>query len=335
MNFCTKAALAAATIAMSVSGAAAADYTLKVSSPTNNDPILKWMQAFEEKVEASTNGAIDVQLFPANQLGQIPATVEGVAMGTIEVTAPASGFFVQLDPRFEVLSVPGLFKDLAHAQRVLSDKEVLDHLAAYAKDQGVETIAAFPHGPLALLSTTGAATMDALKGQRIRVAGPTALNTGPFQRLGASPVSMPLGEVLPAMQNGVVDGLIAGVPVYILGRYYDVATEMTTLPESYLIVTAVASQAFFDTIGDDLANKVRAAAREALPATSEFTLEMDGKMHDLWTQNGGTIVSLDGAEAAKYLDAVNATLPEASAANATLTAELEFMRAAAARLASE
>lgn len=334
MKFTTAAAFAAATIAMS-GASVAADYTLKVSSPTNNDPILKWMQTFEEKVEASTDGAIDVQLFPANQLGQIPATVEGVAMGTIEVTAPASGFFIQLDPRFEVLSVPGLFDDLAHAQRVLADDEVLDHMSAYAADQGVETIAAFPHGPLALLSTKGAASMDALKGQRIRVAGPTALNTGPYKRLGASPVSMPLGEVLPAMQNGVVDGLIAGMPVYILGRYYDVATEMAILPESYLVVTAVASQTFLDMIGEDLADKVRTAAREALPATSDFTLGMAGKMHDLWTSNGGTVVTLEGDEATKYLDAVNATLPEAMEANPTLNGELEFFRAAADRLANQ
>lgn len=335
MKFIKAAALGAATIAMSVSAALAADYTLKVSSPTNNDPILKWMQTFEEKVETSTNGAIDVQLFPANQLGQIPATVEGVAMGTIEVTVPASGFFVQLDPRFEVLSVPGLFKDLAHAQRVLADDEVLDRIADFANDQGVETLAAFPHGPLALLSTKGAAEMKKLNGQRIRVAGPTALNTGPFKRLGASPVSMPLGEVLPAMQNGVVDGLIAGVPVYILGRYYDVATEMAILPESYLVVTAVASQSFLDMIGEDLADKVRAAAREALPATSEFTLGMAGKMHGLWTQNGGTIETLAGDEASAYLDAVTATLPDAAKSNGALEAELAFFRAAAQRLSTD
>jgi TRAP-type C4-dicarboxylate transport system substrate-binding protein len=335
MKLAKALALAAIPFVVPFGTAMAADYTLKVSSPTNNDPILKWMQIFEEKVEASSDGAIDVQLFPANQLGQIPTTVEGVAMGTIEVTAPASGFFIQLDGRFEVLSVPGLFSDLAHAQRVLADDEVLDHLSAYANDQGVETIAAFPHGPLALLSTKGTATMGQLDVQRIRVAGPTALNTGPFQRLGASPVSMPLGEVLPAMQNGAIDGLIAGVPVYILGRYYDVATEMAILPESYLVVTAVASQTFMDMIGEDLAEKVRAAAREALPATSEFTLGMNGKMHDLWTQNGGTIVTLEGDEAAKYLDVVNASLPDAIEANGTLNGELEFFRAAAERLARE
>lgn len=311
----------------------AADYTLKVSSPTNNDSILKWMQGFEAALEASTEGAIDVQIYPANQLGQIPATVEGVAMGTIEVTAPASGFFVQLDPRFEILSVPGLFADMAHAQRVLADDEVLDHLSAFANDQGVETIAAFPHGPLALVSTEGVQALDDLSGQRIRVSGPTALNTGPFEALDASPISMPLGEVLPAMQNGVVEGLIAGTPVFVLGRYYDVATTMTIMPESYLVVTAVASQAFLDTIGDDLADKVRAAARAALPEMNAWNLAAAGKMNGLWEENGGTVVTLSAADADRYLSVIDDVLTEAQADNGTLQGELEFFRAAAERLA--
>lgn len=330
-----KTALVAAAIAMSLSAAQAADYTLKVSSPTNNDSILKWMEGFEAKLEAASDGAIDVQIFPANQLGQIPATVEGVAMGTIEVTAPASGFFVQLDPRFEVFSVPGVFDDMRQAQQVLEDDEVLDHLASYGADQGVEVIAAFPHGRVALASTKGIESTDMLNGQRLRVAGPTALNTGPYKHLGASPVSMPLGEVLPAMQNGVVDGSVSGTPVFVIGRYYDVAKEMAILPESYLIVTAVASEAFLDRIGEDLAGKVRQAAREALPATNEWNLTWEQDMVAAWEKNGGTLIDLPEASVDAYLEAVSNTLPEAKQDNPQLQGELAFFEAAKARLATE
>lgn len=334
MKRATSAALVALVAAFAQPGVAA-DYTLKVSSPTNNDSILKWMQGFEQRLEESSEGAIDVQLYPANQLGQIPATVEGIAMGTLEVTAPASGFFVQLDERFEVLSVPGLFSDMAHAQRVLADDAVLDRLSQYANDQGVETIAAFPHGRLALVSTKAVNTISDLEGQRIRVAGPTTLNTGPFKRLDASPLSMPLGEVLPAMQNGVVDGMIAGIPVFVLGRYYDVADTMTVLPESYLVVTAVASQAFLETIGEDLADQVRVAAREALPEMNAWNLGMTARMEGLWEDNGGTVVTLSGEDAATYLDVISAVTIEATNENATLEPELDFLRAAAARHADQ
>ncbi len=313
----------------------AADYTLKVSSPTNNDSLLRWMQAFETRLEASSDGAIDVQIFPANQLGQIPATIEGVAMGTIEVTAPASGFFVQYDRRFEVLDVPSLFTDLANAQATLADPEVLDRLATYAQDQGMETIAAFPHGPLGIVSLRAVDSVASLQGQRIRVAGPTALATGPLSALGASPISMPLGEVLPAMQNGVVDGVIAGLPVFTTGRYYDVAQDLTVLPASYLIVTAVASSDFLEQIGPDLADQVRAAARGALIEANEFSLNAVEGVQAAWEANGGRIVTLSDADAQAYLDAVAAVLPEAQAQNPALAAELDFLRGVAQRHAAD
>jgi TRAP-type C4-dicarboxylate transport system substrate-binding protein len=323
-------------VSMAVAGpAVAVDFTLKVSSPTNNDVILKWMESFEQKVEAATEGAIDVQLFPANQLGQIPATVEGVAMGTIEVTAPASSFFVQYDKRFEALDVPGLFSDLAHAQKVLADPEVLDRLSGFAADQGLETVAAFPHGPLAVLSVKAVTDVGALTGQRIRVAGPSALATGPFGALGASPISMPLGEVLPAMQNGVVDGLIAGLPVFTTGRYYDVAKDLTILPGSHLVVTAVASQAFLETIGDDLAGKVRAAAREALVDANAWNLTAVDGVRGVWAQNGGTVVELAAADQQAFLDAVTNTLPTAQEQNPALEGEVAFLQSVAARHATK
>lgn len=317
---------------LALSSVSAADYELKVSSPTNNDVILKWMEGFKKGVEDKTGGKIAVSLYPANQLGQIPATVEGVSMGTIEVTAPASSFFVRYDKRFEVLDVPGLFQDLAHAQRVLEDPKVLDHLASYASDQGMETIAAFPHGPLGILSRKPVTSADALKGQKIRVAGPSALATGPFAGLGAAPLSMPLGEVLPAMQNGVVDGLIAGLPVFTTGHYYDVAKDLTVLPKSYLVVAAVASQTFLDTIGPDLAAQVRTAAREALPAANAWNLTALENLKGVWEKNGGKIVELASQDQQAYLDAVEKIMPKAKAENAKLEGEIAFFRDAAKRL---
>jgi len=327
--------LLAACLVLPATSTLAADYTLKVSSPTNNDVILKWMQSFETRVEASSGGAIDVVIYPANQLGQIPATVEGVAMGTIEVTAPASSFFVRYDPRFEVFDVPGLFDDIAHAQRVLSDPEVLDHIEGFGADQGLHPIAVFPHGPLGILSVKPVTDMAALRGQKIRVAGPSMLATGPFAALGASPVSMPLGEVLPAMQNGVVDGLIAGLPVFTTGRYYDVAKEMTVLPGSYLVVTAVASQSFLDTIGEDLAGQVRAAAREAVAEANAWNLGAVDKVKSIWAENGGTTLLLDAEQQDAWLSAVAAILPDAFKNNPALEAEIAFLQAVADRRAAQ
>ena len=70
-------ALAAAVLA--VTPATAQQFTMKLSTPTNNDVTVEWMNAFKAGVEARAGGRIKVEIYPASQLGPIPRTVEGVA----------------------------------------------------------------------------------------------------------------------------------------------------------------------------------------------------------------------------------------------------------------
>lgn len=317
-----------------VSLAAQAAVTLKISSPTNNDITLKWAQGFKQKVEQRSKGEITVEIYPANQLGQIPATVEGVMFGTIEVTAAASGFFVKLDPRFEVFDVLGLFDSHESAQRVLSDPEILDRIATYGNDKGVTTIAAYSPGPLGLVAIDGVRKVADISGKKLRVAGPSLLHIAPYQHMGAAPLSMPLGEVLSAMQTRVVDGLLAGIPAYTIFKYYDVAKPMTILPKSYAVVTAVASKAFLDRLDPQLAKVVKESARDALGGANQWSLNDVDQVFEIWKQNGGEIIEFSPEEEKRYLDAVEAVMPEVLKANPLLKDEIDAFQQARQRLGS-
>lgn len=326
-------AIAALAVPLSTVPALAQDYTIKVASSTANDVIKVWMDAFKAGLEEKSDGRIVVELYPANQLGQVPATIEGVAFGTIEVTVPASGFFVPMDSRFEVFDVPSLFDDLEHAQRVLADPEVAAHIAEFGNDRGLTPIAVFPHSPLAVLTIAGVPTIEALKGQRIRAVGPTALHIEPLTDLGALPTAMPLGEVMPGMQNKLVDGLMAGTSVFPALRFYDVAKQMTLLPNSYAFATAVASQDFLSGLDEELRTLVRDEALIAAQAANEWNVAAVGRGLDTWRENGGEVLEWTSAENAQYLANIDKHLPSIIQANATLGAEIDYFKAAAERLA--
>ena len=63
------AGLAACIVA---SAASAQQFTMKLSSPTINDVTHEWMKAFKAGVEDRSKGRVKVEIYPANQLGQIP-----------------------------------------------------------------------------------------------------------------------------------------------------------------------------------------------------------------------------------------------------------------------
>src|SRR5689334_22736568 len=128
--------------------ASAQQFTMKLSSPTINDVVHEYFKAIKAGVEQRSNGKIKVEIYPANQLGQLPAVVEGVALGTIEAASSANGFWVSLEPRFQVLDAPGMFDTLEQGFKVLNDPQIRAMMATWGADKGVELLAPCLYSPL-------------------------------------------------------------------------------------------------------------------------------------------------------------------------------------------
>lgn len=105
-------------------------------------------------------------------------------------------------------------------------------MLAFGTAKGVKSIALFANSPLWLLSHKPVRKVSDLSGQKVRTPGGAPLHLEPYRKMGASPLSLPLGEVLPAMQNRTIDGFIGGFVVFTAFKYYDVAKGLTELPAS-------------------------------------------------------------------------------------------------------
>lgn len=320
------------TLAAGMLAAAAANaqqFTMKLSSPTINDVSHEWMKAFKAGVEKRVAGRVKVEIYPANQLGQIPRTVEGVVLGTIEFTAPAVGFLIGLEPRFQALDAPGIFDDMPHGNRVLADPEIRKRLASFGAAKGVEPLITFVHGPMGLVSHTAIRTMADFKGQKIRVPGGAAVHVEPFRKLGVSPLSMPLGEVLPAMQNRAIDGLIASTSVFTAFKYYDVAKPQTLLPGTVLVAAGLVNRNFMKSLGPELEAIVRQEARKAESLFSTWGVEDAERVRKAWEKNGGETITFATPEAKRYLGEVRAAVAPIVSANPQIKADFEALLAAA------
>jgi TRAP-type transport system periplasmic protein len=314
---------------LTADGANAQQFTMKLSLAAMNDANHEWMKAFKTGVESRAGGRIKVEIYPANQLGQIPRTVEGVALGTIELTSPAIGFLIGLEPRFEVLDVPGLFDDVLHGQKVLADPDIRKRIASFGAAKGVEPLYVFLNGPLMLLSHKPVRTLADLKGQKIRVPGATPINIEPFKKLGASPVSIPLGEALPAMQNKTIDGTIASASAFTVFKYYDIAKGLTQLPKSFLIVGGLVNRKYMKSLGPELEAIVREEARKAEKIFSTWGVDEVERIRKTWEQNGGESISLPPAEANRYIEEVTSVIRPILSANPQIKEDYEALLAAA------
>ncbi|MBN9082427.1 MAG: hypothetical protein BGP04_07160 [Rhizobiales bacterium 62-17] len=325
------AALALPLISMSAMQAHA-QIKLKISSATVNDGIHEWVKAFTAGVDQRAGGKIKIEFYPSNQLGSIPATVEGTALGTIEMVSVATGFFVGLEPRFIVFDAPGLFDNFDLSSKIFADPTVRARIDQLGKTKGVEPIAYFASTPLYLLSHKPVRTIADFTGQKIRTPGGATLHLEPYRRLGASPLSMPLGEVLPAMQNKTIDGLIAGLSIFTIFKYYDVAKALTAIPSSTIVTPVVANSAFLKSLGPDLEKIVREEASKAEAAVLTWAKQDLTNSANVWKKNGGEMIDLSPADQAKYLEVVGGVLPQVFAATPGSKEDYDVLLAASNRL---
>jgi TRAP-type transport system periplasmic protein len=327
---CRLAAIAAVVF---LAGAAnAQQFTMKLSSPTVNDAPHEWMKAFKAGVEQRSGGRIKVEIYPASQLGQIPATVEGVALGTIEFVMPAVGFLIGMEPRFQVFDAAGLFDSVEHGQKVLADPAVRARLATFGEARGVEPLFMAINGPLMVASHKPIRTVADFKGQKIRVPGAAPLHVEPFKKLGASPLSIPLGEVLPAMQNKTIDASISSFNVLTGFKYYDVTKTATYLPASFLTVGGVVNRNFMKSLGPELAAIVREEARKAETVFSTFGVADVERTREVWVKNGGEAITLSPAEAEIYVKEVTSVIPAVLATNAQMKIDYDTLMEAAKKV---
>jgi len=303
--------------------------TMKASSVGLNDINHEYFKLFKAGIEAKSNGRIKVDIFPASQLGPLPRTIEGVTLGTIDLDQPAIGFLVGLDKRFVVFDAPGLFDDQPHAVASLKDETLRKRISTMGAAKNLEATYILVNGPLMLLSHQAIRTVDDLKGKRLRAPGGAPMHIEPFKKLGALPLTMPLNEAMPAMQNKGIDGLMSGFSIMTAFKYWDIAKTVTELPGSFLVGAVITNPKTLASYGTELEGMVRAELRKAEDIYTNNGLADLEKVRNVWRTNGGEIIRMSAAESRRYVTEASSVLPALMAADPQLRDDYEVFVATA------
>ncbi|MFZ3359408.1 MAG: TRAP transporter substrate-binding protein DctP, partial [Xanthobacteraceae bacterium] len=170
-------------------------YTMKITLATINDQIHAFVRNYAAALEKASGGRIKPEIFPASQLGSIPRQTEGVQFGAIQCQVVPPEFLVGIDERFEVMASPGLVTSMAQGQRLAADPQVLKLMLSLGANKGLHGVGLFMVNPSAIASKTPIRHLTDLKGKKIRIFA-SQFQSVAFDRLGATPVAMSLGDVL-------------------------------------------------------------------------------------------------------------------------------------------
>jgi TRAP-type transport system periplasmic protein len=177
--------------------ASAADFVMKFGTATINETQHQFIKFYKDEVEKASNGRIEVQIYPASQLGPIPREIEGVQLGNIQGYIGPVDFFVGVDPRFGVFSAPMLFRDEANAAATVRDPAVQKAMFDLAAPKRMVGIATLDLGSSNYGAKNPILRLADFGGKKLRING-TELERQKMAKLGATGIGMPLSEVVPA-----------------------------------------------------------------------------------------------------------------------------------------
>jgi TRAP-type C4-dicarboxylate transport system substrate-binding protein len=308
--------------------AMAADFVMKFGTPTINEGQHQFLKMYKEEVEKASGGRIEVQIYPASQLGPIPREIEGVQLGDIQGFITPVDFFVGLDPRFGVFSTPMLFRDDANAIATVHDPAIEQTMFDMAAPKRMVGIALMVLGASDYGSKNAIMQLSDFSGKKLRING-TALERAKMAKLGATGIGMPLSEVMPALDQGTIDGAISTLSVFVSFKMNDLVKVITVTNDTFIIGMAVVSKSWLDTLPPDLQKIVIDSGRNLEMKAQAWNTDFIKQLGDQWTALGGTVHMLPPDDLAKMKTLLDPVGDETAKDQPAVLEMLQKVRAAA------
>ena len=238
------------------------------TSTPDSHPYVLGMLRIAELVSEKTDGAVTLDVFGNSQLGSERDLIEGLQLGSVQMTcvstAPLSGF----TDMFLVFDLPFIFETTEIARAVL-DSEVGDEILASVEAQGLVGLAWFENGFRNVTNSKLPVNLpEDLKGLKIRTME-NPMHMAAFSVMGADPTPMAMGEVFTALQQGTIDAQENPVPIIETNKFDEVQKYVAMTGHLYSPTPVFISKDYFDALPAEYQEAVQAAATEAAPYQRE------------------------------------------------------------------
>lgn len=206
----------------------------------DSHPVFKTYQEMADLIGERTKGEYKIEVYGNATLGEQRATMELVQSGALDMASVYAGNIETVQPTYEIISTPYIFKDFDHYHKCLTSDKFREKLYMASYDKGFVALTHMEAGARSFYNRLKPIiTPNDLHGMKIRVTeSPTPIEMATL--LGASPVALPYGEVYTALQQGLIDGAennptaLVSVKHGEVAKYYSL-TEHTRVPDMVII----------------------------------------------------------------------------------------------------
>ena len=185
------------------------------------------MQKMAELVSEKSGGTVNIEVYPASQLGDATTQIEAVGMGSQDMFVDAGGFQSTFVPDKNAESMFFVFRDEDHYRAFLSSDLNKTMEDQFLNETGARIIANnWVRVPRCVASKKPITSLADFAGLKMRAPDIKAyLNS--ISALGASPTQIAWGETYLALKQGVVDASEGPVDQLYTMNFYEATMNVT------------------------------------------------------------------------------------------------------------
>lgn len=253
----------------------------------NNIAALK----FAEIVNKEAAGKLKVEVFPANQLGNVKDVIEYVMTGSVHMYMGGSAETSLFQPEFGVFDCPYLFRDLDHLMKGAKSDVMKEISGKLEKNRGVKILTAEIYYGTRHLTTKDKPIKEPgdLAGMLIR-APDQPIYLEAVRAMGATPTPVAFSDLYMALKQGVVDGQENPIPTIYTYKYYEAQKYIMLTGHIVRLNVVGASASWYNGLSADLKKIVDKGIEECVKLNNELMMKQESDMLDELKKLGMTVI---------------------------------------------
>ena len=255
------------------------------------------LDVWADSVEADSDGRIKIDRFPSMQLGGRPPELMDQAIdGIADVVWTVVGYTPGRYPRTEVFELPFMMTDARAMSRAYW--EMFETHMKDSEFKDVHILGTWVHGPGMLHANKEVVTPADMEGLKIR--GGSRLVNALLEKVGATPVGMPVPAVSEGLSKGVIDGTTIPWEVTTALKVPELVTNHTEFDgvSLYTLTFVLAmNKDRYESLPDDLKAVIdKNSGLEFSVFAGGTQADADGPSRQIAVDRGNNIVTVSGAD---------------------------------------
>ncbi len=247
---------------------------------------------YAEAVEEATDGQVQFDIYGNGTLGGERELLEGVQLGTLDMSVITTGVVTNFVPDVTVIEFPFLFRDLDHVYKTL-DGEIGQELLDKMSEVNLKGIAFWENGQRHFAnSKQPIKTPEDLNGLRMRtIESELMLDT--YSALGTNATPMAFPEVYGGLQQGVIDGSDFSYGVIWSTNVYEQTKYFSEAGLYYSSATLLINEELYEALPEDIQKVILDLGKEYAQIQRGISQELEAEQKQGLLDNGVEIIEAD------------------------------------------